>query len=176
MSPNSRYLLPILIGLGIIFGTVVAYLQISDYQQQLSQSYQNEIDRILEGVIDRRESRLETINNSIIGFFEGSTEVTTYEFEVFSNRIFSSNPELVNISILDDTQTILYSSPQYEMIGENFGVLFPSHPAEINGIKTINLEFPMSDLRKIIISVPLDYFISVDTIPSQNFKLILLSH
>ncbi|MBS3925145.1 MAG: HAMP domain-containing histidine kinase [Nitrosarchaeum sp.] len=176
ISPSkSRYLLPILIGLGIIFGTVVAYLQISDYQQQLSQSYKNEIGRILEGVIDRRESRLQTISNSMIGFFEGSTEVTPYEFEVFSDRIFSSNPELVNISILDDNQTILYSSPQSEMIGKNFDILFPSHPTQINGIKTMNLEFPLSDLRKIIISVPFDYFISADTIPSQNFKLILFS-
>lgn len=172
---KPSYLLPIIIGLSIIFGTVVAYLQISDYQQQLSQSYKNEISRILEGIIDRRESRLQTISNSMIGFFEGSTEVTPYEFEVFSDRIFSSNPELVNIAIIDNNQTILYSSPQSEMLGKDFSILFPSHPTQINGIKTMNLEFSMNDLRKIIISVPFDYFISPDVIPSQNFKLILFS-
>lgn len=173
--PNSRYLLPLLIGLGIIFGTVVAYLQISDYQQQLSQSYKNEINRILEGVIDRRESRLQTISNSMIGFFEGSTRVTPSEFEIFSDRIFRSNPELVNISILDGNHTVVYSSPQSEMVGKNYEILFPSHSTQINDISTINLEFPMHDLRTIIISVPFDYFISADTIPSQNFKVILFS-
>jgi len=173
--PNSRYLLPILIGLGIIFGTVVAYLQISDYQQQLSQSYKNEIGRILEGIIDRREGRLNTISNSMIGFFEGSEDVTPYEFEVFSDRIFSSNPEIVNISVIDNDKMILYSSPHSELIGKNFNILFPSHPTQINGINTMNLEFPLSDLRKIIISIPFDYFISSDTIHSQTFKLILSS-
>lgn len=172
---KPSYLLPIIIGLSIIFGTVVSYLQISDYQQQLSQSYKNETNKILEGIIDRRESRLQTISNSMIGFFEGSTEVTPYEFEVFSDRIFSSNPELVNIAIIDNNQTILYSSPQSEMLGKDFSILFPSHPTQINGIKTMNLEFSMNDLRKIIISVPFDYFISPDVIPSRNFKLILFS-
>lgn len=33
-NSKSNYLLPIIIGLGIIFGTVVAYVQIYDYQQQ----------------------------------------------------------------------------------------------------------------------------------------------
>ncbi|MCV0411403.1 HAMP domain-containing sensor histidine kinase [Nitrosarchaeum sp.] len=174
-TSKSRYLFPLLIGLGIIFGTVVVYLQIHEYEKQLSQSYKNEISRIFEEIIDRREGRLQTISNSIIGFFEGSKEVTPYEFEVFSTRLFDANSELVNISILDDNKTILYSTPHSEMIGKNFDVLFPSHPTQINGINTMNLEFNMSDLRKIIVSVPFDYFISSDTIPSQTFKLILSS-
>jgi len=172
---KSKYLLPLLIGLGIVFGTVVVSLQISEYQQQLSQSYKNEIGRILEGIIDRREGRLQTISNSIIGFFESSNEVTPYEFEVFSERLYDSNPEIVNISILDVNEMIIYSSPHSEMIGKNFDVLFPSHPTQINGINTMNLEFNMGNLHKIIISVPFDYFISSDTIPSQTFKLILSS-
>ena len=172
---KSLYLLPILIGLGIIFGTVTSYLQISDYQQQLSQSYKHEIDGILEGIIDKGESRLQTVSDSMIGFFESSNEVTADEFAIFSDRMFSSNPELVNVSIIDKNQMILYSSPQSEMMGENFDILFPSHPTQINGIKTMNLEFPMNDLRKLIISIPFDYFISHDTIPSQYFKLILFS-
>ncbi len=45
---KSIYLLPIIIGLGIISGTVVTYLQIYDYQQQLSQSFKHEINGILE--------------------------------------------------------------------------------------------------------------------------------
>ena len=169
------YLLPIIIGLGIIFGTTIAYLQISDYQQQLSQSYKHEINGILEGVIDRRESRLQTISNSMIGLFESSTEITPEKFALFSDRIFSSNPELVNISIIDENQTILYSFPQSDLMEENFDILFPSHPTQMNGINTMNLEFPMDDLRKLIISVPFDYFISHDTIPSKHFKLILFS-
>ena len=172
---KSIYLLPIIMGLSILFGTTIAYLQISDYQQQLSQSYKHEINGILEGVIDRRESQLRTISNSMIGFFESSNEVTPNEFVVFSNRLFSSNPELVNISIIDENQIILYSSPQSEMVGENFDILFPSHPTQINGIKTMNLEFAMHDLHKLIVSVPFDYFISHDTIPSKYFKLILFS-
>lgn len=174
---HSKYIhsLPIMIGLVIIISTIIVYVQISEYQQQLSQSYKNEIERILEGVIDRRESRLQTISNSIIGFFEGSTEITPYEFVVFSDRIFRFNPELVNISIIDENQKILYSYPKHDMTGENFDLLFSSYPTQINDIKTMNLEFPMNDLRKIIISVPFDYFISPDVIPSQNFKLILFN-
>ena len=172
---QSIYLLPIIIGLGIIFGTVVVYLQISDYQQQLSQSYKHEINGILEGVIDRKDSRLQTISNSMIGFFESSKEVTPEEFANFSDRIFSSNPELVSISIINQDQTILYSFPQYEITGKSFDVLFPTHPTQINGINTMNVEFPMSDFRKIIISIPFDYFISTDVIPSQHFKMILFS-
>ncbi|MBI5860503.1 MAG: HAMP domain-containing histidine kinase [Nitrosarchaeum sp.] len=174
---HSKYifLLPILIGLGIISGTVVTYLQIYDYQQQLSQSFKHEINGILEGIIDRKQSRLQTISNSVIGFFESSDNITPDEFALFSDRIFSSNPELANISIIEQNQTILYSFPQSDMIGENFDTLFPSHPTQINGMKTMNVEFPMNDFRRIIISVPFDYFISHDTIPSQYFKMILFS-
>lgn len=75
-NSKSIYLLPTIIGLAIIFGTVTAYLQIYDYQQQLSDSYKHEINVILEGIIDRREGRLQTVSNSIIGLFESSTEVT----------------------------------------------------------------------------------------------------
>ncbi|NOS61827.1 MAG: HAMP domain-containing histidine kinase [Nitrosarchaeum sp.] len=172
---KSIYLLPIIIGLGIIFGTVTAYLQISDYQQQLSQSFKHEVNGILEGVIDRRANGLQTINNGMIGLFESSNEITPDEFAIFSDRILSSNPELVNISIIDQNQIILYSAPQSYLVGENFDILFPSHPTQINGIKTMNIEFSMNDLRRMIISVPFDYFISHDTIPSQHFKLILFS-
>ena len=174
-NSKSIYLLPIIIGLGIIFGTVVAYVQIYDYQQQLSDSYKHEINGILEGVIDRRESRLQTISNSMTGFFESSTDVTPDEFTSFSDIIFSSNPELVNVSIIDQNQTILNSFPESNIVGENFDVLFPTHPTQINGIKTMNIEFPMKNFNKIIISVPFDYFISYNTIPSQYFKLILYS-
>jgi len=175
---NSKviYLLPIIIGLGIIFGTVVAYFQIYDYQQQLSESFKHELKGIFQGIIDRKEGRLQTVSNSIIGLFESSVEVTPQEFALFSDRIFSSNPEIVNVSIVDKDQKILYSFPQTDMMEENFDILFPSHPTTINGIKTMNLEFPMDDLRRLIISVPFDYFISYDTIPSQQFKVILFSH
>ncbi len=174
---NSKviYLLPIIIGLGIIFGTVVAYLQIYDYQQQLSESFKHELKGIFQGIIDRKEGRLQTVSNSIIGLFESSVEVTPQEFALFSDRIFSSNPEIVNVSIVDKDQKILYSFPQTDMVEENFDILFPSHPTIINGIKTMNLEFPMDDLRRLIISMPFDYFISYDTIPSQQFKVILFS-
>lgn len=172
---KSLYLLPIIMGLGIVFGTVAVYLQISDYQQQLSQSYKNEINGLLKGVIDKGENRLQTISNSMIAFFESSNEITYDEFTTFSDRIFSSNPELVNVSIIDENQIILYSYPQSEMIGENFDILFPSHPTQINGIQTMNLEFSMNDLRKLIISVPFDYFISHDAFASNYFKLILFS-
>lgn len=172
---KSIYLLPIIIGLGIIVGTAAVYLQIYDYQQQLSKSYKHEINGILEGVIDRRESRLQAISNSMIGFFESSTDITPNEFTSFSNIIFNSNPELVNVSIIDQNQTILYSFPESNMVGENFDMLFPTHPTQINDIKAMNIEFPMKNFNKIIISVPFDYFISYDTLPSQNFKMILTS-
>jgi len=177
MTEHSKftYLLPIIIGLGIIFGIVITYLQISDYQQQLSQSYKNEINGILEGVIDRRESRLQTIGNSMIGFFESSNDVTPDEFATFSNRIFSTNAELVNIAIIDENQIILYSFPQSDMMEKNSDTVFSSYPTKINGINTMNFEFPMDGLRKLIISVPLDYFISSDIITSNQFKLILFS-
>ncbi len=109
------------------------------------------------------------------GFFESSTDVTPDEFASFSDIIFSSNPELVNVSIIDQNQTILNSFPESNIVGENFDVLFPSYPPQINGIKTMNIEFPMKNFNKIIISVPFDYFISYNTIPSQYFKLILYS-
>ena len=172
---KSFYLLPIIIGLGLIFGTVTAYMQLSDYQQQLSQSYKDEIYVILKKIIDKEENRLQTVSNSMIAFFESSNEVTPDEFEVFSDRIFDSNPELVNVSIIDKNQVILYSYPQSEMTGENFDILFPSHPTQINDIKTMNVEFPMHDLRELVISVPFDYFISHDMFTSQYFKLILFS-
>ena len=172
---KSIYLLPIIIGLSIIFGTVVTYLQIYDYQQQLSQSFKHEIKGILEGVIDRRESSLQTLSYAITGFFESSNDMTSEKFATFSDTLFNSNPEIMNISIIDKNQTIFYSYPQSNMIGENFNVLFPSHPTQINGIKTMNIEFPMNASRNMIISVPFNYFISNDTIPSQHFKLILYS-
>ena len=174
---NSKaiYLLPLIIGLGIIFGTVTAYLQIYDYQQQLSESFKHELNGFFQGIIDRKESRLQTVSNSIIGLFESSTEVTQKEFAIFSDRIFRSNPELVNVSIIDKDQMIIYSFPQSDMVEENFDTLFPSHPTTINGIKAMNLEFPMDDLHRLIISVPFDYFISYETIPSQQFKAILFS-
>ena len=162
--PKSIYLLPIMIGLGIVFGTVIVYLQIYDYQQKLSESFKHEINGILEGIIDRKESRLQTVSNSIIGLFESSTEVTQKEFAIFSDRIFRSNPELVNVSILDKDQMIIYSFPQPDMVEENFDTLFPSHPTTINGIKAMNLEFPMDDLHRLIISVPFDYFISYENL------------
>lgn len=171
----SVYLLPIIIGLGIVFGTGIAYLQIYDYQQQLSESFKHELKGIFEGIIDRRESSLKTISNSVIGLFESSTEVTQEEFAIFSTRIFNSNPEIVNISIIDDDGVILYSYPQTSLIEKNFDMLFPSHPTIIDNVKTMNIEFPMNDLRRLIVSVPFDYFISYDTVPSQHFKVILFS-
>ena len=172
---QSIYLLPIILGLGIIFGVSAMYLLISDYQEQLSQSYKHQINGVLTGVIDRRESRLQTIGNSMIGFFESSNEVTPEEFASFSNRIFSSNVELVNIAIIDENQIVLYSYPKSDLIGKNFDILFPFHPAQMNGKKTMNIDFPMDELHKLIISVPFDYFITYNTIPSNQFKMILFS-
>ena len=171
----SIYLLPIIIGLGIIFGTVVTYLQIYDYQVQLSKSFKHEISGILEGVIDRRESRLQTISDGVNGFFTSTGDMTPEKFATFSDILFSSNPEIVNISIIDKNQMILYSYPQSNIVEKNFDTLFPSHPTQINGIKTMNIEFPMGASRSMIISIPFDYFISNNTIPSHNFKLILFS-
>ena len=176
-SNNSKsiYLLPIIIVLGIISGTIITYLQISDYQQQLTQSYKNEINRILVGIIEIRESRLQTISNSMIAFFKSSNTLTPDEFQSFSDIILRVNPEVVNISIIDRNQMIIYSSPQYEITGKNFDVLFPTHPTIINGIKTMNIEFPMDEFHRLVISIPFDYFISHDMIPSNQFKLILFS-
>jgi len=169
------YLLPFIIGLGIFFGTVITYLQISEYQQQLSQSYKDEVHTILKKIIDKEENRLQTVSNSMIAFFESSNEVTPDEFKLFSDKIFDSNPELVNVSIIDENKIIVYSYPQNEMTGENFDILFPSHPTQINGIKTMNIEFPMNNMHELVISVPFDYFISHDMFPNQSFKLILFS-
>ncbi len=172
---NSSYLFPILIGVGIIFATVIIYEQMSKYEQQLSQSSKTELSRIIEGIIDRRESRLQTISTTMISLFENSNEVTHDKFTYLSNKIFSSNPELVSIMVLDENQIILYSFPQVDTIGNNFDILFPKHPTQINGIRTMNFEFPIDEQRKLIISVPFDYFISYDFIPRQNFKMVLFS-
>ncbi len=174
---NSKYiyLLPIIIGLGILSGTIITYLQISDYQHQLTQSYKDEINGILTGIIERRESRLQTISNSMIAFFESSNTLTLDEFQIFSDRILSSNPEVVNISIINRDQMIIYSSPQYEMVGKDFDILFPTHPTQINNIPTMNIEFHMNEFHRLVISIPFDYFISYSTLSSDYFKMILFS-
>jgi len=41
----------------------------------------------------------------MIGFFKNSKDMISNEFTSFSDIIFSSNPELVNISIIDQNNT-----------------------------------------------------------------------
>ncbi|MCV0373351.1 MAG: HAMP domain-containing histidine kinase [Nitrosarchaeum sp.] len=169
------YLIPSVIGLSIFFGVLFTYFQIVSYEEEKLETFQDEVTRVITGIIERREGRVETIGYGIIGYFEGSESINQDEFRNFCIRIFQSNPEITNIFVLKNNM-IEFSYPNESFIDEEFDVLFPNFPEEINGVKTMNVEFFMDDERSTIVSIPFDFFISTEFIPGNDIKINLFSN
>ena len=175
MKNTSRlYVVPIIIGLILCIGVFFTYFQLVDYEKRNSDKFQDEVERVIAGILERREGRVQTIASSMIGLFEASEDVTGNEFRNFSIRIFESNPEINNLFVLENS-TIQFSYPNESFMNKNFDELFPNFPGEINGQKSMNIEFFMEDKKSIIVSVPVDYFISTENIPGTHMKIKLFS-
>ncbi|PIW32181.1 MAG: hypothetical protein COW27_05040 [Nitrosopumilales archaeon CG15_BIG_FIL_POST_REV_8_21_14_020_37_12] len=169
------YFIPSVIGLSIFLGVLFTYFQIASYEEENLERFQEEVTRIITGIIERREGRVETIGYGIIGYFEGSENITQDEFKNFCIRIFQSNPEIANIFVLKNN-TIEFSYPNESFVDKEFDIIFPNFPEEINGVKTMNIEFFMDKERSVIVSIPFDFFISTEFIPGNNMKINLFSN
>jgi predicted negative regulator of RcsB-dependent stress response len=77
---NFRIIVPIVVGIVIILGVLLAFFEIERYQNENIMSNKEQSKQIIENMINRREGRIETIASSIIAFYEGSQQVERDEF------------------------------------------------------------------------------------------------
>lgn len=161
-------------GIAILIGVIIIDHQLTEYQNQPVDENKKGTQQLLESLLSRRESRVDTIASSIIGFYHGSQSVDAEEFQAFNKIILQENPEIVEVFILQENK-IIQSYPDEHYIGSDFDLTFVGYPVKINGINVMNAEYVISDNLKVIISVPFDYFIPHDFLPFSNYKLILYS-
>ncbi|MGQ0376609.1 MAG: ATP-binding protein [Nitrososphaerota archaeon] len=173
---NQGYssVIPIVVGIAIFSAFLIGYFEIENYQKQIAATSKEQIKSILEGMVDRRESRIETIASSIIGFYEGSQQVDQDEFKQFSKRILKNNPEIFNIFVLKD-KTIIQTYPNEEYLSQDFDLIFPSFPVQIDGNNLMAGRFTIFDDLSVIILFPPHFFVIEDDILLDDYKLVLSS-
>jgi signal transduction histidine kinase len=174
VKQNNPFLIPIIIGFLILLGSVIVFYQLNQYEHHISTSNKEKTSTTLESIIERREGRIHTIANSIVGFYASSDTVEGDEFNNFVKIILGSNSEVVNIFVLQNDQ-IIHSYPLSQYVDGNLASLFPTYPTVIDGMPTMTAVFPIDGDLSLIVAVPFDYFIQSDSILSKNYKLVLLS-
>ena len=165
---------PVIVGILIFSGAIVLYYELTAYQDQINEDHKEKLEKSIENVISRRESRVQTVASSIIAFYSSSHEVEPSEFDNFSSIILGSNIDILNLFVLENNK-ITKSYPNKEYLDHDFDKLFPTYPTEIAGTKSMTIEFPINQELYLIVAIPFDYFIPSGTIVSDQYKLILLS-
>lgn len=168
------YVIPFIIGISIISATVFTYYQLTTYQNQIIDDNKKGFTQVIENMVTRRESRIETIGSAIIAFYEGSQSVEKDEFVTFNKRILVSNPEVLNTFVLKNNY-IIQSYPHDEFLDKNFDEIFQTFPIQIEGINALAAEFFMPEDMSVIVAVPFDYLVIESEILRDNYKLILTS-
>lgn len=170
----SIYTVPIIIGILILCVTLVISYQFSLYQNEIRESSKEKFETTIVNTISRREGRIETIASSIIAFYANSQNVDTNEFNDFVSALLGENQEIVNIFTINNGN-VSQSFPIKEYVGKNFDQMFSTYPTEVNGKKTMTVEFPINRDILLIMAIPFDYFIQEGVITSENYKIVLLS-
>lgn len=170
----STYTVPIIIGILILCVTLVISYQFSQYQNEIKESSKEKFETTIVNTISRREGRVETIASSIIAFYANSQNVDSNEFNNFVRALLGENQEIVNVFTISNGN-VSQSFPIKEYIGKNYDQTFLAYPTEINGKKTMTVEFPINKEILMIMAVPFDYFIQEGVISSENYKIVLLS-
>lgn len=170
----SIYTVPIIIGILILCVTLVISYQFSQYQNEIKESNKEKFETTIVNTISRREGRVETIASSIVAFYANSQNVDSDEFNNFVRALLGENQEIVNIFTISNGN-VSQSFPIKEYVGKNFDQTFSTYPTEINGKKTMTVEFPINKEILMIMAVPFDYFIQEGVIASENYKIVLLS-
>ena len=162
----------ILLGIAILLITLLLFYQIYMYQEKTIELNKNSFKTFVEVMIDRREARIQTIGNSIIAFVEGSEYVSSDEFAVFNERMLKNNPEIIGTFIIENN-IISHSYPERNYLGKDFDAVFTEFPIIINNTKVLSAEFFIDENRSVLVLVPYNYFIIVNEILNNNFKIII---
>jgi hypothetical protein len=125
-------------------------------------------------MIERRESRIETLGSAVIAFYEGSQAVEKDEFVTFNARILEKNQDILNVFVLKNNY-VIQSYPHEEFLNKDFDETFQTFPIQVDGRKAVAAEFFMLNDMSVIISAPFDYFVTERDIFHDNYKLILTS-
>lgn len=168
------YVVPFIIGISIISATVFTYYQLTTSQNQIIDDSKTNLAQAIENMIERRESRIETLGSALIAFYEGSQAVEKDEFVTFNTRILEKNQEILNVFVLKNNY-VIQSYPHEEFLNRDFDETFQTFPIQIDGRKALAAEFFMLNDMSVIIAAPFDYFVTERDIFHDNYKLILTS-
>jgi signal transduction histidine kinase len=173
-NQNYSIVIPIIVGIVIFSGFLIGYIEIENYQKEISDTHKEQVKKTIVGMIDRRESRIETVASSIIAFYEGSQQVEEDEFKAFSKRILENNPEIFNIFVLKD-KIIIHSYPNIGYVSQEFDLIFPSFPVHLDGKTLLSGQFSISEELILVVLFPPNFFVIEDDVLLDNYKLELTS-
>ena len=168
----GKNIIGILLGVAIIAVVFALFYEIQFNQDKVIESNKNSFKYSIENMIDRRQTRIQTIANSIIAFIEGSEHITFNEFSVFNKRILEINPEIIGTFILEN-DVIVNSYPDQNLVGKDFDSVFNQFPIMVNNKKVLSAEFFIDKNGSVVVLVPYNYFIILDEILNDNYKIII---
>lgn len=158
--------------IAIIVFVVFSVQQFQTFQQNDADALRNELEQITENLADKRIGRINTISNSITGFYLGSQSVEDDEFIAFSEKILEVNSDVINLFVVED-DFIIQSYPHMEFQNKILEDVLPGYPVLIDGQKTMLLEYPIENNQKFVLGIPFDYFIPPEILGHEPLKLVL---
>lgn len=130
--------------------------------------------KVIEDTISEEEGQIKQAADTLNEFYHSSSLQSDEQFDNSSRIIAEQNSQIKNI-IFENNGKIIESYPYQEFEGSSVSSLYSHYPAELGGVKVMNVVFPLSGSNgSAIFSVPFDSFVN-PIIFSSNFKLVLFN-
>ena len=154
----------------IIVFMMLVLQQFDIYKQNQSQELTDNFKQIVDSLLEKRVTNIQTMANSVSGFYLGSENVEDHEFDAFARKILEANTDVTNLFVLDGQKTI-QSYPYSEFRDNILEEVLPGFPVVIDNQETMLLEFPIQENTIFVIGIPFDYFMSENFLGYDSIKI-----
>ena len=175
--PPKKLAIAIGIAAAIIMGIIATNAQIAYYQTHLIEDSKQVATDAFHKLSERKEARLKTIGSGISGLYRVSNSVTSDDFAVFTAEITQHTSDIHRV-LITENEKIIQAYPDTTLAGKSTrDVLQTGYVNSEHDQDYLLVEFPFSpkvqdpdDDRRIIISIPPQFFVEPDTILGEDFK------
>ncbi len=171
-SLGKKFVLSIIVGLGIIAITSLVAFQLNEAAEREIALNKERIKELTKSVIELNARQLDVVSGTIIGFYLGSQEVTTEEFQAFTTQTINELPSLANMAVVKN-EVVIQSYPITKYVGLAENIFENPVHVEDNEKKVIILNEDKDAKLTTILLVNPKALVPFDKILVPPYKVIL---
>jgi len=169
---GKKFVLSIIVGLGIITITSLVAFQLNEAAEREIALNKERIKELTKSVIELNARQLDVVSDTIIGFYLGSQEVTTEEFQAFTTQTINELPSLENMAVVKN-EVVIQSYPNTQYAGLAGDIFENPIHAEDNEKKIVILHQEKDAELTTVLTVNPKALVPFDKILVPPYRMIL---